>query len=74
MESDMAKKSTSQLETPANSEKAKAVEAAIAQIEKNYGKGAIMKLGSQPVEDIPVIPSGCIQLLAFAVCALLLAS
>ena len=57
----MAKKTT----TPTSnlsSEKAKAVEAAIAQIEKNYGKGSIMALGSQPVEEIPVIPSGCIQL------------
>lgn len=57
----MAKKTT----TPANNlspDKAKAVEAAIAQIEKNYGKGSIMALGSQPIEDIPVIPSGCIQL------------
>jgi len=57
----MAKKAT----TPTSnlsSEKAKAVEAAIAQIEKNYGKGSIMALGQQPVEDIPVIPTGCIQL------------
>ncbi len=57
----MAKKTT----TPTSNlsgEKAKAVEAAIAQIEKNYGKGSIMALGSQPVEEIPVIPSGCIQL------------
>ena len=47
----MAKKTT----TPTSnlsSEKAKAVEAAIAQIEKNYGKGSIMALGQQPVEDI----------------------
>ena len=61
MESIMAKKTT----TPTSnlsSEKAKAVEAAIAQIEKNYGKGSIMALGQQPVEDIPVIPTGCIQL------------
>jgi recombination protein RecA len=60
MESFMAKKTTPV--APLNGEKAKAVEAAIAQIEKNYGKGAIMTLGSQPVDDIPVIPSGCIQL------------
>ena len=57
----MAKKTT----TPTSNlsaDKAKAVEAAIAQIEKNYGKGSIMALGQQPVEDIPVIPTGCIQL------------
>lgn len=57
----MAKKTTTPV-TPVSGEKAKAVEAAIAQIEKNYGKGTIMKLGSQPLDDIPVIPSGCIQL------------
>jgi recombination protein RecA len=45
-----------------NAERQKAVEAAIAQIEKNHGKGAIMALGSQPLMEIPVIPSGCIQL------------
>lgn len=56
----MAKKTTTV--TPVSGEKAKAVEAAIAQIEKNYGKGTIMKLGSQPTDDIPVIPTGCIQL------------
>ena len=56
----MAKKATPT--SNLSSDKAKAVEAAIAQIEKNYGKGSIMALGSQPVEEIPVIPSGCIQL------------
>ncbi len=56
----MAKKATPT--SNLSSDKAKAVEAAIAQIEKNYGKGSIMALGQQPVEDIPVIPSGCIQL------------
>lgn len=44
------------------SDRAKAVETAIAQIEKNHGKGAIMALGSQPPTEIPVIPTGCIQL------------
>jgi recombination protein RecA len=43
-------------------EKAKAVEAAVAQIEKNHGKGAIMTLGNQPAAEIPVISTGCIQL------------
>ncbi len=48
--------------TKQNAERQKAVDAAIAQIEKNHGKGAIMALGSQPVMDMPVIPSGCVQL------------
>lgn len=61
----MAKKTnTNGINTLGNlsADKAKAVEAAIAQIEKNYGKGSIMALGDQPNEDIPVIPTGCIQL------------
>lgn len=43
-------------------EKQKAVEAAVAQIEKNHGKGSIMTLGNQPTIEIPVISTGCIQL------------
>ncbi len=62
MESKMAKKTTNTPTSNLSADKAKAVEAAIAQIEKNYGKGSIMALGQQPVEDIPVIPTGCIQL------------
>ena len=59
----MAKKTAAPtLNKPLSSEKAKAVEAAIAQIEKNFGKGSIMTLGGQPEQNIPVIPSGCIQL------------
>ncbi len=34
------------------SEKAKAVEAALLNIEKQFGKGAIMRLGEQRVEEI----------------------
>ena len=58
----MAKKAATSLNKPLSGEKAKAVEAAIAQIEKNFGKGSIMTLGGQPEQNIPVIPSGCIQL------------
>ncbi len=43
-------------------EKMKAVQLAMGKIEKDYGKGSIMLLGSQPVEDIPVIKSGSIAL------------
>ena len=42
--------------------KKRAVDAAVAQIEKNHGKGSIMTLGSQETMDIPVISTGCIQL------------
>ena len=43
-------------------EKLKAVKLAMGKIEKDYGKGSIMMLGSQPVEEIPVIKSGSIAL------------
>ena len=40
----------------------KAVEAAMSQIERQFGKGSIMKLGSQAVLDVPVIPTGSLAL------------
>ncbi|HOZ29296.1 MAG TPA: recombinase RecA [Bacteroidales bacterium] len=43
-------------------EKMKAVQLAMGKIEKDYGKGSIMMLGSQPIENIPVIKSGSIGL------------
>ncbi len=43
-------------------DKEKAVESAMIQIERQFGKGAIMKLGSRPVIDVPVIPSGSLAL------------
>ncbi len=46
-----------------NEEKLKALNAVLAQIEKSYGKGAIMKLGSNAGNtDIEVIPTGCLSL------------
>jgi recombination protein RecA len=44
------------------SEKMKALQAAMEKIEKSYGKGSIMKLGDEAIEDIPVISSGSIAL------------
>ncbi len=41
---------------------AKALQATIDKIEKDYGKGTIMKLGEQPQWDVQVIPSGSIAL------------
>lgn len=46
--------------TPA--EKDRAVESAIGQIERQFGKGAIMKLGSRPVVDVPSISTGSLAL------------
>ncbi|HET9802395.1 MAG TPA: recombinase RecA [Candidatus Acidoferrum sp.] len=44
-------------------EKQKLLEAAISQIEKSYGKGSIMRLGSRDVlVPVSVIPSGCLSL------------
>ncbi len=42
--------------------KLKALKLTMDKIDKDYGKGAIMKLGSQPIVDIPAIPSGSIAL------------
>ncbi|MFP4453276.1 MAG: recombinase RecA [Desulfobacterales bacterium] len=43
-------------------DKEKAVETAMGQIERQFGKGAIMKLGSNTVIDVPAIPTGSIAL------------
>ena len=42
--------------------KLKALQATIDKIEKDYGKGTIMKLGEQPQWDVQVIPSGSVAL------------
>jgi len=43
--------------------KSKALDLALSQIEKQFGKGSIMKLGEQAIEaDIPVIPTGSLGL------------
>ena len=46
----------------ASADKEKAVELAITQIERQFGKGSIMKLGSQVVADVPAIPTGSLAL------------
>jgi recombination protein RecA len=46
-----------------NAEKAKALQAALAQIEKQFGKGSIMRLGEgEVVEDIQVVSTGSLGL------------
>jgi recombination protein RecA len=46
-----------------NTEKAKALQAALAQIEKQFGKGTIMKLGDgEVIEDIQVVSTGSLGL------------
>ncbi|MCI5560149.1 MAG: recombinase RecA [Phocaeicola sp.] len=44
------------------SDKLKALQAAMDKIEKNFGKGSIMKMGSSVVEKIDVIPTGSLWL------------
>ena len=56
----MAKKE--ELENVAASEKLKALQAAMDKIEKNFGKGSIMKLGDDTFEEVDVIPSGSVGL------------
>ena len=57
----MAKKET--IEGADNvSNKLRALQAAMAKIEKDYGKGSIMKLGDEQVEKVDVIPTGSIGL------------
>ena len=46
----------------ASSEKLKALQAAMDKIEKSFGKGSIMRMGSEEVVDIDVIPTGSIGL------------
>ena len=57
------KKEGKKLELPkSNEEKQKALESAIAQIEKSYGKGAVMKLGQTKALDVAAIPTGSMTL------------
>ncbi|MDR2138475.1 MAG: recombinase RecA [Tannerella sp.] len=45
-----------------STDKLKALRVTMEKIEKNYGKGSIMKLGDETIEDIEVIPTGSIAL------------
>ena len=47
-------------ENSANSEKLKALQMTIDRIEKTYGKGTVMKLGDNPIEELDVISTGSI--------------
>jgi len=43
-------------------ERARAIESALAQIDKQFGKGSIMRLGSREKIDVPAIPTGSLSL------------
>ena len=48
--------------TTPNADKLKALQAAMEKIEKSYGKGSIMKMGDEKIEEIAVIPTGSVAL------------
>ncbi len=63
----MAKKSSSKgsvqsVPVTDQTERKKALEAAMAQIEKQFGKGSVMRMGDQEVVEIETIPTGSITL------------
>lgn len=51
-----------EVKTAMESGKSKAIDIAVAQIEKQFGKGSIMKLGSKERVDVEVIPTGALSL------------
>ena len=57
----MAKKEV-EIQVDNKSEKLKALQAAMAKIEKDFGKGSIMKMGDDQVESVEVIPTGSLGL------------
>jgi recombination protein RecA len=71
--SKLSKKETEKHSKPASStlknpelinraEKTKALELALSQIERQFGKGAIMKLGGDVKSDVPALPTGSVSL------------
>ena len=57
----MAKKEETEQLTP-QQEKMKALQAALSKIEKDFGKGSIMRMGEEKIENVEVIPTGSIGL------------
>ncbi len=49
-------------ETNPQAEKLKALQAAMSKIEKDFGKGSIMRMGDESIENVEVIPTGSIGL------------
>ena len=58
----MAKKENENETINAQSEKMKALQAAMSKIEKEYGKGSIMRKGDEQIENVDVIPTGSLNL------------
>ena len=53
---------TAEENTTPMSEKLKALQAAMSKIEKDFGRGSVMKLGDEQIEDVEVIPTGSLAL------------
>lgn len=53
---------TAEENTTPMSEKLKALQAAMSKIEKDFGRGSVMKLGDEHIEDVEVIPTGSLAL------------
>ena len=45
------------------SDKKKALQTALSQIEKNFGKGTVMRLGDRPEMNVEAIPTGSLALM-----------
>jgi recombination protein RecA len=58
----MAKKEENKEQLTPQQQKMKALMAAMAKIEKDFGKGSIMKMGDEKIENVEVIPTGSIGL------------
>jgi recombination protein RecA len=58
----MAKKEKEEEQLTPQQQKMKALQAAMAKIEKDFGKGSIMKMGDEKIENVEVIPTGSIGL------------
>jgi recombination protein RecA len=58
----MAKKEESAEQLTPQQQKMKALQAAMAKIEKDFGKGSIMKMGDEQIANVEVIPTGSIGL------------
>ena len=61
----MAKKETAKKDLKTDNtqqEKMKALEATLSSIEKEFGKGTVMKLGEKTAMQVDVVPTGCLDL------------
>ena len=61
-ENSYVEESVSENRPAVNAEKLKALRVAMDKIEKNFGKGSIMKMGDDRIEEVAVIPTGSIGL------------